>query len=109
MTHTFGCRMFNQQELQILLGGVNSPIDLDDLRQHTQYGGLFDDHEPTIEMFWRVRKPFSLPTRLHTDVLCRLSIHSLRTSVERCCASRRAVAGRHSCGCLSVYPGSTVG
>ena len=46
--------MFNQQELQILLGGVNSPIDLDDLRQHTQYGGLFEDHEQTIEMFWRV-------------------------------------------------------
>lgn len=47
--------MFNQQELQILLGGVNAPIDLDDLRRHTQYGGLYDDHEPTVEMFWRVR------------------------------------------------------
>ena len=34
--------MFNQQELQILLGGVNAPeppVDLDDLRQHTNYGG----------------------------------------------------------------------
>ncbi|KAH9925375.1 HECT-domain-containing protein [Epithele typhae] len=47
-------RMFNQQELQILLGGVNSPIDLDDLRAHTQYGGLYSDHEPTIELFWQV-------------------------------------------------------
>lgn len=46
--------MFNQQELQILLGGVNSPIDLDDLRTHAKYGGLYDDHEPTIQMFWRV-------------------------------------------------------
>ena len=46
--------MFNQQELQILLGGVNSPIDVADLRAHTQYGGLYDDHEPTIDMFWRV-------------------------------------------------------
>ena len=46
--------MFNQQELQILLGGVNAPIDLDDLRAHTQYGGLYDDHEFTIEVFWRV-------------------------------------------------------
>ena len=49
------CRMFNQQELQILLGGVNSPIDLDDLRKNTQYGGLYDDHHPTIELFWQVR------------------------------------------------------
>ncbi|KAG1769909.1 hypothetical protein EV702DRAFT_1189003 [Suillus placidus] len=33
-------RMFNQQELQILLGGVNAPVDVQDLRAHTQYGGL---------------------------------------------------------------------
>lgn len=56
-------RMFNQQELQILLGGVNSPIDLVDLRMHTQYGGLFNDHEPTIEMFWRVVNTFNQDQR----------------------------------------------
>ena len=48
-------RMFNQQELQILLGGVDTPIDLDDLRKHTQYGGLYDDHHLTIQLFWQVR------------------------------------------------------
>ena len=48
--------MFNQQELQILLGGVNSPIDLDDLRGSTQYGGLYNDHEYTIQLFWQVRR-----------------------------------------------------
>ena len=47
--------MFNQQELQILLGGVDTPIDLDDLRKHTQYGGLYDDHHLTIQLFWQVR------------------------------------------------------
>ena len=46
--------MFNQQELQILLGGVNAPVDLDDLRQHTNYGGLYDNEESTIQAFWRV-------------------------------------------------------
>ncbi|KAI0366687.1 HECT-domain-containing protein [Pilatotrama ljubarskyi] len=56
-------RMFNQQELQILLGGVNAPIDLDDLRAHTQYGGLYDDHEPTIEIFWSVVKTFNQEER----------------------------------------------
>ncbi|KAG5338592.1 hypothetical protein C0989_006883 [Termitomyces sp. Mn162] len=45
-------RMFNQQEIQILLGGVNKPIDFDDLRRHTNYGGLYDDNEETITMFW---------------------------------------------------------
>lgn len=47
-------RMFNQQELQVLLGGVNAPIDVDDLRSHTNYGGLYDDNEPTIVAFWNV-------------------------------------------------------
>ncbi|THG96608.1 hypothetical protein EW026_g5256 [Hermanssonia centrifuga] len=56
-------RMFNQQELQILLGGVNSPIDLDDLRSHTQYGGLYGDHEPTIQIFWRVVQSFNQDQR----------------------------------------------
>jgi ubiquitin-protein ligase E3 C len=47
--------MFNQQELQILLGGVNAPVDVQDLRAHTQYGGLYDNDEPTIQAFWKVR------------------------------------------------------
>jgi ubiquitin-protein ligase E3 C len=46
--------MFNQQELQILLGGINSPIDLDNLKAHTNYGGLYDVNEPTIVVFWNV-------------------------------------------------------
>jgi hypothetical protein len=46
--------MFNQQELQILLGGVNAPVDVQDLRAHTQYGGLYGDDEPTVQMFWKV-------------------------------------------------------
>jgi ubiquitin-protein ligase E3 C len=47
--------MFNQQEVQILLGGVNSPINLKDLRQNTNYGGVYDDAEATIVAFWNVR------------------------------------------------------
>ncbi|KAJ7649720.1 HECT-domain-containing protein [Roridomyces roridus] len=47
-------RMFNQQELQILIGGTDSPVDLDDLQGNTQYGGVFDANHPTIVAFWRV-------------------------------------------------------
>lgn len=47
-------RMFNQQELQVLLGGVNTPIDINDLRQNTNYGGLYDEQESTIVVFWKV-------------------------------------------------------
>lgn len=46
-------RMFNQQEVQIIVGGVNAPIDLDDLRENCNYGGLYDDNEDTIRMFWK--------------------------------------------------------
>ena len=47
-------RMFNQQEVQILIGGVNSPIDLDDLQRNTNYGGLYDEKHETIIAFWKV-------------------------------------------------------
>ncbi|KAJ3848436.1 HECT-domain-containing protein [Lentinula lateritia] len=56
-------RMFNQQELQILLGGVNSPIDLDDLKANTKYGGLYDPNEPTIIAFWNVVNTFDQEQR----------------------------------------------
>ena len=46
-------RMFNQQELSLLLGGVSVPIDLEDLKKHVQYSGFTTSH-PTIVFFWRV-------------------------------------------------------
>ncbi|KAF3904037.1 hypothetical protein AA313_de0208752 [Arthrobotrys entomopaga] len=51
--------MFNQSELQTLVGGNESPLDINDLRRNTVYGGIYtigDDNRehPTIEMFWRV-------------------------------------------------------
>ncbi|KAK0440763.1 HECT-domain-containing protein [Armillaria borealis] len=56
-------RMFNQQEVQILIGGVNSPIDLEDLRENTNYGGLYDNDEPTIVAFWKVVETFDQDQR----------------------------------------------
>ncbi|CAK7216499.1 ubiquitin-protein ligase (E3) [Sporothrix bragantina] len=52
-------RMFNQNELQRLVGGDSSEIDVEDLRRNTIYGGLYvigDDHEehPTVKLFWDV-------------------------------------------------------
>lgn len=51
--------MFNQSELQTLIGGDSSEIDVEDLRQNTQYAGVYqigDDGEehPTIKLFWKV-------------------------------------------------------
>lgn len=56
--------MFNQSELQTLLGGDSSEIDVADLRRNTIYGGVYvigDDGEehPTVKLFWDVLQSFS--------------------------------------------------
>lgn len=53
--------MFNQKELQKLVGGDNNELDISDLRRNTQYGGIYvigDDglEHPTVAMFWKVLK-----------------------------------------------------
>ncbi|TRM60846.1 HECT-domain-containing protein [Schizophyllum amplum] len=56
-------RMFNQQEVQVLIGGANAPVDIADLRAHTNYGGLYDDNESTIQIFWKVVNAFDQDQR----------------------------------------------
>jgi len=56
--------MFNQTELQRLVGGDSKEIDLEDLKKNTTYSGLYvvgDDGalHPTIEIFWRVMEGFT--------------------------------------------------
>lgn len=53
--------MFNQTELQRLVGGDSSEIDVEDLRRHTAYSGVYaigDDGEehPTVKLFWEVMR-----------------------------------------------------
>ncbi|KAI0174560.1 HECT-domain-containing protein [Pestalotiopsis sp. NC0098] len=60
--------MFNQSELQRLVGGDSSEIDVEDLRRNTIYSGLYvigDDGEehPTIKMFWQVMRELEDPER----------------------------------------------
>jgi len=47
-------RMFNQKELQQLIGGASIPIDLIDLQRNVVYGGGYDSSHPTIRMLWEV-------------------------------------------------------
>ncbi|OBT68418.1 hypothetical protein VE03_02827 [Pseudogymnoascus sp. 23342-1-I1] len=53
--------MFNQTELQTLIGGDMAEIDVDDLRRNTEYSGVYvigDDglEHSTINLFWQVMK-----------------------------------------------------
>lgn len=56
--------MFNQTELQTLVGGDSSEIDVADLRRNTLYGGLYqlgDDKEEhsSVQFFWQAMHEFS--------------------------------------------------
>jgi ubiquitin-protein ligase E3 C len=64
--------MFNQTELQRLVGGDSSEIDVEDLRRHTIYSGVYaigDDGQehPTIKLFWEVMH--GLEDKQRRDVL----------------------------------------
>jgi ubiquitin-protein ligase E3 C len=53
--------MFNQAEIQTLIGGTVAEIDVEDLRRNTIYSGVYmigDDglEHPTIKLFWQVMK-----------------------------------------------------
>jgi ubiquitin-protein ligase E3 C len=49
--------MFDQTELQQLIGGEETPIDMDDLRAHSVVSGFPNDE--TIRLFWKVVKGFN--------------------------------------------------
>ncbi|KAI4725564.1 hypothetical protein E4T49_06687 [Aureobasidium sp. EXF-10728] len=50
--------MFNQKELQTLIGGESSDIDVADLRGNTQYNGVYEigtdgQEHPSVQLFWQ--------------------------------------------------------
>lgn len=60
--------MFNQGELQRLVGGDAGEVDVADLRRNTVYSGVYvigDDNEehPTVKLFWQVMESMSTADR----------------------------------------------
>jgi len=49
-----------------MLGGVNLPADLEDLRKHTNFGGVYDDGQDMIVRFWNA----SVPPKMSSSKLC---------------------------------------
>uniref|UniRef100_A0A673ARW9 Ubiquitin-protein ligase E3C n=1 Tax=Sphaeramia orbicularis TaxID=375764 RepID=A0A673ARW9_9TELE len=52
-------RMFDQQEIQVLISGAHVPICLDDLKQFTNYSGGYSPTHPVIQIFWEVVEGFT--------------------------------------------------
>ena len=46
--------MFSPMEMQTLLSGTDSPIDVEDMRQNINYAGAYTDDHPTIQLFWKI-------------------------------------------------------
>ncbi|AES64909.2 putative aminoacyltransferase, E1 ubiquitin-activating enzyme [Medicago truncatula] len=55
--------MFNEHELQLLISGSLDSLDVDDLREHTNYAGTYHSEHDVIEMFWEVLKGFSMENK----------------------------------------------
>uniref|UniRef100_A0A8D0HAU2 Ubiquitin-protein ligase E3C n=1 Tax=Sphenodon punctatus TaxID=8508 RepID=A0A8D0HAU2_SPHPU len=52
-------RMFDQQEIQVLISGAQIPISLDDLKSFTNYSGGYSADHAVIKIFWRVVESFT--------------------------------------------------
>ncbi|ELW69801.1 Ubiquitin-protein ligase E3C [Tupaia chinensis] len=52
-------RMFDQQEIQVLISGAQVPISLEDLKSFTNYSGGYSADHPVIKLFWRVVEGFT--------------------------------------------------
>jgi ubiquitin-protein ligase E3 C len=46
--------MFSPPEIQILVSGVNTGIDVADMKANVVYNGVYDINHPTIKLFWEV-------------------------------------------------------
>ncbi|XP_054161532.1 ubiquitin-protein ligase E3C-like [Oppia nitens] len=51
-------RMFDGRELQILISGAPTPVDVDDLKNHTNYGGGYHKDHVVVITFWNVVEQF---------------------------------------------------
>ena len=54
-------KLLNREELRILLCGTESPIDLDDLRHHTVYGG-YHEKDVAVQYFWEALAMLDQPS-----------------------------------------------
>lgn len=56
---------FSYRELQVLVSGAYTPVDLEDLKAHTHYTGGYTSVHPVIQAFWRVVSKFDDTGKRH--------------------------------------------
>ncbi|XP_075221172.1 ubiquitin-protein ligase E3B isoform X2 [Lycorma delicatula] len=76
--------LFSTPELQRLISGDNVPLDLVDLRRHTQYyGGFHDSHKVVLWLWDILLKDFSEEERKLFLKICRLNLKVKKKKLKR--------------------------
>lgn len=52
-------RMFSNHEVQVLISGAEVPVDIEDLKKHTNYVGGYSSEDQAIDLFWTVVNDFT--------------------------------------------------
>lgn len=52
-------KLFNHNELRVIIGGDTQEMDIADMMVNTCYAGEFNDKHPTIVMFWKIMEKFT--------------------------------------------------
>jgi ubiquitin-protein ligase E3 C len=55
--------MFSENELQVLIGGEQAPIDVEQMAKYVTYDSVYDKDNPTIQFFWEAVNDFSFEER----------------------------------------------
>jgi ubiquitin-protein ligase E3 C len=55
----FAARLFNEQELQMLISGEEGPLDIAQWQRSCQYSGGYHPSQPIIREFWEVVESFT--------------------------------------------------
>ena len=58
--------MFSPAELQLILGGADTPLDVDDWRANAVFSGGYHTEHPVIRMLWQVLREYNAPRRAAT-------------------------------------------
>jgi ubiquitin-protein ligase E3 C len=53
-------RIFNSQELQLLMNGESKKIDIQDLQRNVVYGSGYHESQPYIQAFWQIIDEMSI-------------------------------------------------
>eukprot|EP00316_Scyphosphaera_apsteinii_P025320 CAMPEP_0119325862 /NCGR_PEP_ID=MMETSP1333-20130426/66870_1 /TAXON_ID=418940 /ORGANISM="Scyphosphaera apsteinii, Strain RCC1455" /LENGTH=130 /DNA_ID=CAMNT_0007333991 /DNA_START=47 /DNA_END=439 /DNA_ORIENTATION=+ len=58
--------MFSPAELQLVLGGSDAPLNIDDWKAHTVYSGGYHPEHPVVQWLWQVLEEFDALKRAAT-------------------------------------------